>query len=546
MADLLSLSTSGKGLFTLTNADPLALQSGQLFAGETAELPSAGSAHAGDAGEQSAAFATFASLFDSQLDLQQPGRTSVLSALSSEQQASPSLFYAGEPLTATPLGTFQLSITDGANLPDAGTGSPAGGKALPLMDSRSGLPIAGAAQPAGTLAGADLEPAPGVVASTEGFEHSAQAPALERTGPLTGMPRPESAITAAQVPQHAHADAADDIFDDLAFLPEQNTGGAEAVGDTGTSNAVAAASTLVASQPQPGAASAQAGAAAVDSTAELAAAEADELLASKSIQASVEESDWRQHNRLAGEGAAGDASRRREAPAGTTERVGTASSRQQFADQLAQSTLADTDTVSRTSTAREQLSQPANPAPAAATAQTPQQATPDIQHATRSDPAATALDQARPGTADNKSVDIRLAVPFTRKDWSEQLGKQLGFLVSRNLDSAQIQLDPPELGPLQVRIQMQQDQVSLQFHAQHGIVREAVDQSLGRLQELFGEEGLELVSVDVSDGESNGESADEGQQPGNRLASEPGAESDEILTPVVSQLNSDGKIDYFI
>ncbi|NKB31545.1 MAG: hypothetical protein GKR91_00385 [Pseudomonadales bacterium] len=141
------------------------------------------------------------------------------------------------------------------------------------------------------------------------------------------------------------------------------------------------------------------------------------------------------------------------------------------------------------------------------------------------------------------SSQARVSVPLHQPGWNDNLGRQLTLLVSKNFDSAQIQLEPPELGPLQVRFQIQNDQVSLQFVSPHAMVRDAVEQTIARLQEMFGEEGLELVDVNVSD-EDQTEGREEGKNENTSLAD--AEESDEILTRRVPLSLDDGKIDYFI
>lgn len=147
----------------------------------------------------------------------------------------------------------------------------------------------------------------------------------------------------------------------------------------------------------------------------------------------------------------------------------------------------------------------------------------------------------------------KLSVPFNQSGWGENLGRQLSLLLAKNMDSAQIQLDPPELGPLGVKIQINQDQVSLQFTSGHAVVREALEQSSQRLQQMLNEEGLELVDVGVSDqnfGQNNDSSeSDEkenGQSKLGESALDRNEESDGLLTPARKLTIDDGNIDYFI
>lgn len=82
--------------------------------------------------------------------------------------------------------------------------------------------------------------------------------------------------------------------------------------------------------------------------------------------------------------------------------------------------------------------------------------------------------------------------------WSQAVGDKVLWLASQNLTSAELRLDPPDLGPVQVRVVVQNDQAQVTFTSPHASVREALDQSAARLRELFSEQGLNL-NMDVSD-----------------------------------------------
>lgn len=90
--------------------------------------------------------------------------------------------------------------------------------------------------------------------------------------------------------------------------------------------------------------------------------------------------------------------------------------------------------------------------------------------------------------------------PFGQQGWSDSIGRQLLVMSSQGVSSAQIRLDPPELGSLTVKIQVSADQqTSVSFVSQHAVVRDALEQQLNRLQDLFREQGLNLQDVSVSD-----------------------------------------------
>jgi flagellar hook-length control protein FliK len=95
----------------------------------------------------------------------------------------------------------------------------------------------------------------------------------------------------------------------------------------------------------------------------------------------------------------------------------------------------------------------------------------------------------------NTSVSVSVGQP----QWSQAIGEKVLWLAAQNVTSAEIRLDPPELGPLQVRVSIHQEQASVSFTSHHSAVREVLDQNLNRLRDLFNEQGIALMNVDVSD-----------------------------------------------
>ena len=90
----------------------------------------------------------------------------------------------------------------------------------------------------------------------------------------------------------------------------------------------------------------------------------------------------------------------------------------------------------------------------------------------------------------------------------------IGPAFAQKLQGAQIKLNPAQLGPMEVRIQMQHDQASIQFTSAHAVVRDALEAALPRLRDMFESAGVQLVNVDVS-GQSiaHQQAAPEGREP---------------------------------
>jgi len=91
-----------------------------------------------------------------------------------------------------------------------------------------------------------------------------------------------------------------------------------------------------------------------------------------------------------------------------------------------------------------------------------------------------------------------LSVPFNQAGWDKALGERVQWMAGQGIQRANIKLNPAHLGPMEIRIQIQNDQANVQFTSAHGVVRDALEAALPRLREMFDNAGVELTDVDVS------------------------------------------------
>ena len=89
--------------------------------------------------------------------------------------------------------------------------------------------------------------------------------------------------------------------------------------------------------------------------------------------------------------------------------------------------------------------------------------------------------------------------------WGERLSQRVSLMLGQKISSAHIQLDPPELGAMSIRVSVHGDQASVSFHSAHAVVRDALEQSFPRLQEMLNQQGLQLADAQVSDRNASGQ-----------------------------------------
>lgn len=118
--------------------------------------------------------------------------------------------------------------------------------------------------------------------------------------------------------------------------------------------------------------------------------------------------------------------------------------------------------------------------------------------------------QAQNSVVEEAEVHLqRIPVPPTNRQFSQELGERIMIMASKNVQSAEIQLTPPELGSLMVKINIDNDQASIVFTSPNTSVRDALEQQSFRLREMLAEQGMEEVDVDVSDQQQDDSRAEE-------------------------------------
>lgn len=117
---------------------------------------------------------------------------------------------------------------------------------------------------------------------------------------------------------------------------------------------------------------------------------------------------------------------------------------------------------------------------------------------------------ATPKTAN--AAPINQPIAMHQSGWTEEVVNRVMYLSSVNLKAADIQLQPAELGRLDIRVNMVPDQqTQVTFMSAHPSVREALDGQMHRLREMFNQQGMGQVDVNVSD-QNRGWQGQQGQE----------------------------------
>ena len=142
-----------------------------------------------------------------------------------------------------------------------------------------------------------------------------------------------------------------------------------------------------------------------------------------------------------------------------------------------------------------------------------------------------------------------VAVPFGERGWERALGDKVVWLVGQQLQAAEVRLNPPHLGPIEVRLTLHGNDASVSFTAANGAVRDALEQAVPRLREMLAEQSLNVVNVDVGQRGGSGHAAQ--REAHAQLAAaagdptDPKARDDAPAMPVLRRSSSNGFVDEY-
>ena len=123
--------------------------------------------------------------------------------------------------------------------------------------------------------------------------------------------------------------------------------------------------------------------------------------------------------------------------------------------------------------------------------QAAQMATPDIAIAENTQV------RAESGSATRQAEGLSQPVNIHQPDGQKQLTEKIRWMVNSRNMMAEIRLDPPEMGSMQVRVNVQGDAASVSFIVQSPQAREALAQAEPRLKDMLAQQGIELGESSV-------------------------------------------------
>jgi flagellar hook-length control protein FliK len=153
--------------------------------------------------------------------------------------------------------------------------------------------------------------------------------------------------------------------------------------------------------------------------------------------------------------------------------------------------------------------------------------------------AASAQALASPAPAANRNVPAavtqleRLMQPVGTPAWNDGLANRVVWMARNDVQTASIQLNPPNLGPVEIKVTVVSDpgaptSATVQFSAAHSATRDAIESSMPRLHDALRESGITLGNTSVDSGNAGQarQQAESGRQsPGHGARADLGGET---------------------
>ncbi|WP_313701237.1 flagellar hook-length control protein FliK [Achromobacter sp.] len=144
-------------------------------------------------------------------------------------------------------------------------------------------------------------------------------------------------------------------------------------------------------------------------------------------------------------------------------------------------------------------------------------------------------------------VVMQVATPVGATHWGTELGQQMVMMSSnmrQGMQTAELRLDPPDLGPLRVSLNLADGVASASFVSAHASVRQAIEVAIPQLQQALAQAGISLGQTSVGEQAAQQEFAQQNgggsqrQQGGGVAVADSGADAAQPAVTVSRNANA--------
>jgi flagellar hook-length control protein FliK len=121
-----------------------------------------------------------------------------------------------------------------------------------------------------------------------------------------------------------------------------------------------------------------------------------------------------------------------------------------------------------------------------------------------------------------------IASPLGSSGWANEFSQKITWMGTQQNQAAELHLNPPNLGPLDVVLKISDNQATALFTSPHSAVRDAVESALPRLREMLADNGITLGNTTVSDQSPRDRSTNEFMNQGSGAKTQRDASDDTL------------------
>jgi hypothetical protein len=88
-------------------------------------------------------------------------------------------------------------------------------------------------------------------------------------------------------------------------------------------------------------------------------------------------------------------------------------------------------------------------------------------------------------------------IAIYRKDFANAIKDKVLVMINQKIQQVEIKLDPPEMGNIHVRVNLQNEQAAVQFVVQNQQAKEALEQNMGKLRDMLAESGVDVGEASI-------------------------------------------------
>jgi flagellar hook-length control protein FliK len=157
----------------------------------------------------------------------------------------------------------------------------------------------------------------------------------------------------------------------------------------------------------------------------------------------------------------------------------------------------------------------------------------------------------RAATQMSSAAAATIDTPIGAQGWDQALGQRVVWMVAQRNPTAEIHVNPPDLGPLSVTVNVNNNTASATFVAAHAATRDAITDAMPRLKNMLAESGISLGQVTVSaesfsqGGSGAGQSNFAPRDSSTSASGQASATAAVLVSPVTSARSAQGLVDTF-